>query len=181
MQDKTWYSILGLDAEPLFLQDTMLKCTLGFDFQFLKIKFYSFYDQHQPDYGVLPFNVVSKINKSTQSKEIAVLCLKFRKYREQIRVGTNLTILIIKEMLRIVFFVRFLGENKTKWPKFEETLVLTVNNRWRWRCGRFSIRQEQCNWAMRDHLSVSIFLIIVKFFIFVYFGLLKLKIYCYFR
>ena len=25
MQDKTWYSILGLDAEPLFLQDTMLK------------------------------------------------------------------------------------------------------------------------------------------------------------
>ena len=24
MQDKTWYSILGLDAEPLFLQDTML-------------------------------------------------------------------------------------------------------------------------------------------------------------
>ena len=25
MQDKTWYSILGLDAEPLFLQDHMLK------------------------------------------------------------------------------------------------------------------------------------------------------------
>ena len=25
MQDKTWYSILGLDAEPLFLQDDMLK------------------------------------------------------------------------------------------------------------------------------------------------------------
>ena len=25
MQDKTWYSILGLDAEPLFLQDRMLK------------------------------------------------------------------------------------------------------------------------------------------------------------
>ena len=25
MQDKTWYSILGLDAEPLFLQDGMLK------------------------------------------------------------------------------------------------------------------------------------------------------------
>ena len=24
MQDKTWYSILGLDAEPLFLQDHML-------------------------------------------------------------------------------------------------------------------------------------------------------------
>ena len=24
MQDKTWYSILGLDAEPLFLQDDML-------------------------------------------------------------------------------------------------------------------------------------------------------------
>ena len=24
MQDKTWYSILGLDAEPLFLQDRML-------------------------------------------------------------------------------------------------------------------------------------------------------------
>ena len=28
MQDKTWYSVLGLDAEPLFLQDTMLRhCT----------------------------------------------------------------------------------------------------------------------------------------------------------
>ena len=25
MQDKTWYSILGLDAEPLFLQDHMLR------------------------------------------------------------------------------------------------------------------------------------------------------------
>ena len=25
MQDKTWYSILGLDAEPLFLQDRMLR------------------------------------------------------------------------------------------------------------------------------------------------------------
>jgi hypothetical protein len=25
MQDKIWYSILGLDAEPLFLQDDMLK------------------------------------------------------------------------------------------------------------------------------------------------------------
>ena len=25
MQDKTWYSILGLDAEPLFLQDDMLR------------------------------------------------------------------------------------------------------------------------------------------------------------
>ena len=25
MQDKTWCSILGLDAEPLFLQDNMLK------------------------------------------------------------------------------------------------------------------------------------------------------------
>ena len=25
MQDKTWYSILGLDGEPLFLQDGMLK------------------------------------------------------------------------------------------------------------------------------------------------------------
>ena len=24
MQDKIWYSILGLDAEPLFLQDDML-------------------------------------------------------------------------------------------------------------------------------------------------------------
>ena len=24
MQDKTWYFILGLDAEPLFLQDDML-------------------------------------------------------------------------------------------------------------------------------------------------------------
>ena len=24
MQDKTWYSILGLEAEPLFLQDDML-------------------------------------------------------------------------------------------------------------------------------------------------------------
>ena len=24
MQDKTWYSILGLDAEPLFLQEGML-------------------------------------------------------------------------------------------------------------------------------------------------------------
>ena len=24
MQDKTWYSILGLDAEPIFLQDDML-------------------------------------------------------------------------------------------------------------------------------------------------------------
>ena len=25
MQDKIWYSILGLDAEPLFLQDDMLR------------------------------------------------------------------------------------------------------------------------------------------------------------
>ena len=25
MQDKTWYSIFGLDAEPLFLQDDMLR------------------------------------------------------------------------------------------------------------------------------------------------------------
>ena len=25
MQDKTWYSILGLDAEPLFLQEDMLR------------------------------------------------------------------------------------------------------------------------------------------------------------
>ena len=30
MQDKTWYSILGLDAEPLFLQDTMLNLLLEF-------------------------------------------------------------------------------------------------------------------------------------------------------
>jgi hypothetical protein len=28
MQDKTWYSILGLDAEPLFLQDDMLKWSM---------------------------------------------------------------------------------------------------------------------------------------------------------
>ena len=28
MQDKTWYSILGLDAEPLFLQDHMLNSCL---------------------------------------------------------------------------------------------------------------------------------------------------------
>ena len=28
MQDKTWYSILGLDAEPLFLQDHMLSVVL---------------------------------------------------------------------------------------------------------------------------------------------------------
>jgi hypothetical protein len=31
MQDKTWYSILGLDAEPLFLQDDMLNnLSVGF-------------------------------------------------------------------------------------------------------------------------------------------------------
>ena len=28
MQDKTWYSIFGLDAEPLFLQDHMLSKNL---------------------------------------------------------------------------------------------------------------------------------------------------------
>ena len=36
MQDKTWYSILGLDAEPLFLQDDMLK-----DFQGMIESFFS--------------------------------------------------------------------------------------------------------------------------------------------
>ena len=30
MQDKTWYSILGLDAEPLFLQDHMLSEDPGY-------------------------------------------------------------------------------------------------------------------------------------------------------
>ena len=30
MQDKTWYSILGLDAEPLFLQDHMLNFFLHY-------------------------------------------------------------------------------------------------------------------------------------------------------
>ena len=36
MQDKTWYSILGLDAEPLFLQDHMLKDLWAFFTKTLK-------------------------------------------------------------------------------------------------------------------------------------------------
>ena len=45
MQDKTWYSILGLDAEPLFLQDHMLSIYIYncfiYKYIFLNKKFHS--------------------------------------------------------------------------------------------------------------------------------------------
>ena len=48
MQDKTWYSILGLDAEPLFLQDDMLRCMFILLFQVRHVFFHIFKLDHEP-------------------------------------------------------------------------------------------------------------------------------------
>ena len=40
MQDKTWYSILGLDAGPLFLQDHMLNNLDGNIYDFMQVDFF---------------------------------------------------------------------------------------------------------------------------------------------